>query len=158
MAVGDDWFALLRAATVLLDPFPFGGGVTTLEAFAMCRAVVTAPRLQSVPALARGMRARGADDLPSFFVCADRARPGAVPLRQRYRHMNMTARDAPIARDAQELAKLATALADDPGRRSAIKGRICAARDDAAAPSLFATQASVEEWAAFLTRAATPHL
>ena len=72
--------------------------------------------------------------------------------------MNMTARDAPIARDAQELAKLATALADDPGRRSAIEGRICAARDDAAATSLFATQASVDEWAAFLTRAAAPHL
>ena len=41
-------------ASVILDPFPFGGGVTTLEAFAMCTPVVTAPNLQSVPHLAAG--------------------------------------------------------------------------------------------------------
>ena len=50
--------ALLRASKGLLDPFPFGGGVTTLEAFAACRAVVTLPARQSVPRLAAGMLQR----------------------------------------------------------------------------------------------------
>ena len=50
--------ALLRASKGLLDPFPFGGGVTTLEAFAACRAVVTLPARQSVPRLAAGMLPR----------------------------------------------------------------------------------------------------
>lgn len=38
-----------------MDPFPFGGGVTTFESLAMCTPVITAPSLQSVPALAKGI-------------------------------------------------------------------------------------------------------
>lgn len=40
---------------MLLDPFPFGGGVTSLEAFGLCKAVVTLPSVQSVPKLTAGM-------------------------------------------------------------------------------------------------------
>ena len=47
---------LVRASTVLLDPFPFGGGVTSLEAFALCKPVITLPSLQTVPALTAGTR------------------------------------------------------------------------------------------------------
>ena len=65
LALGDAFFGLLRAATLLLDPFPFGGGVTTLEAFAACRLVVTAPALQSVVTLAAGFYRRlGLKDTP----------------------------------------------------------------------------------------------
>jgi hypothetical protein len=60
----DEFLALQCAADVFLDPYPFGGGVTALEALA-CRAsgnglrrsfvpIVTAPKLQTVPALAAG--------------------------------------------------------------------------------------------------------
>ena len=45
-------------ADAALDPFPFGGGVTTLEAFSVCRLAVTAPSLQSVVALAAGFYRR----------------------------------------------------------------------------------------------------
>jgi hypothetical protein len=62
--VYDEYLAIQCAADVFLDPFPFGGGVTALEALA-CRAsgsglrrtfvpIVTAPNLQTVPGLAAG--------------------------------------------------------------------------------------------------------
>ena len=40
---------------VMLDPFPFGGGVTTLEALSTCTPVITLPSRQTVPQLAAGM-------------------------------------------------------------------------------------------------------
>ena len=46
---------LLQASTVVLDPYPFGGGVTSLEAFSLCKPVVTFPGMQSVPRLTGGM-------------------------------------------------------------------------------------------------------
>jgi predicted O-linked N-acetylglucosamine transferase (SPINDLY family) len=51
----DEWLQLLKGSHVMLDPFPFGGGVTTLEGLAVCTPVVTCPSLQSVPQLAGGM-------------------------------------------------------------------------------------------------------
>ncbi|KAE9129233.1 hypothetical protein PF006_g16076 [Phytophthora fragariae] len=46
--------ALLTQADVLLDPFPFGGGVTTLDALHLGIPVVTLPSAQSVVHLAAG--------------------------------------------------------------------------------------------------------
>ena len=55
-----DFFRLISASDVLLDPYPFGGGVTTLEAFSLCKPVVTCPGMQTVPQLTAGMyRAMG---------------------------------------------------------------------------------------------------
>ena len=72
-----EYHALVAASTVLLDPFPFGGGVTTLEALAQCKPVLTVPSAQSVPRLAAGMLARIglADDLvaPSETAWVDAA-------------------------------------------------------------------------------------
>ena len=39
----------------MVDPYPFGGGVTSLEALAVCTPVVTLPSRQTVPALTAGM-------------------------------------------------------------------------------------------------------
>ena len=50
-----EYLALLAAGDLMLDPFPFGGGVTTLESLAVCTPVLTLPDLQTVPALAAGM-------------------------------------------------------------------------------------------------------
>jgi predicted O-linked N-acetylglucosamine transferase (SPINDLY family) len=46
---------LFQASVTLIDPAPFGGGVTSLEAFAVCKAVVTYPAGQTVPQLTAGM-------------------------------------------------------------------------------------------------------
>jgi len=49
------FYKLLNAADVLLDPFPWGGGVTALEGFASGGVIVTLPGNQHVVRLARGM-------------------------------------------------------------------------------------------------------
>ncbi|KDO27986.1 hypothetical protein SPRG_07264 [Saprolegnia parasitica CBS 223.65] len=50
----DKFLSLLATSDVLLDPFPFGGGVTTLDALAVGLPVVTLPAKQTVVALAAG--------------------------------------------------------------------------------------------------------
>ena len=50
-----EYLTLLAVGDVMVDPFPFGGGVTTLEALAVCTPVVTLPSKQTVPELAGGM-------------------------------------------------------------------------------------------------------
>ena len=56
--------ALINASTVLLDPYPFGGGVTTLESLSLCKPVVTLPGTQTVPHLTAGMlQAMGIESL-----------------------------------------------------------------------------------------------
>jgi hypothetical protein len=49
-----EYVTMLAIGDVMLDPFPFGGGVTTLESVAVCTPVVTFPSGQSVPQLAAG--------------------------------------------------------------------------------------------------------
>ncbi|KAH9113248.1 hypothetical protein AeMF1_012521 [Aphanomyces euteiches] len=50
----DQFMQLLSVADVMLDPFPFGGGVTTLDAFALGLPVITLPSRQTVVQLAAG--------------------------------------------------------------------------------------------------------
>lgn len=95
-----DFSRLLRSATILLDPFPFGGGVTTLEAFSLCRIVVTAPLLQTVPGLAAGM----------------------------YRHAGLE--DAPIVASVDEYVDTVHSLVDHPQYLQKLEKRLCQSHDD----------------------------
>lgn len=49
------YLGLLSLGDIMLDPYPFGGGVTSLEAFSVCTPVLTLPKKQTVPALTAGM-------------------------------------------------------------------------------------------------------
>lgn len=51
----EEHLSLLAIGDIMIDPFPFGGGVTTLEALSVCTPVITCPPEQTVPALAAGM-------------------------------------------------------------------------------------------------------
>ena len=53
----EDFLLLLAAGDIMIDTFPFGGGVTSLEAFALLTPVLTLPSEQTVPALTSGMLA-----------------------------------------------------------------------------------------------------
>ena len=50
-----DFDTLLRTATVMLDPFPFGGGATSLSALSQGLPVVTVPARLTVPAITAGL-------------------------------------------------------------------------------------------------------
>lgn len=63
-----EYLLLLSMGDVMVDPFPFGGGVTTLESLAVCTPVVTYPSRQTVPELAAGMLRKLA--LPSSVSAA----------------------------------------------------------------------------------------
>jgi len=64
-----DFQSLTALADVVLDPWPWGGGVTTLEALATGRVVVSLPGAQTVPQLAAGfLRLAGAGALVAADV------------------------------------------------------------------------------------------
>ena len=50
-----EYLILLAVGDLMLDPYPFGGGVTILESISVCTPVITSPSLQTVPGLAAGM-------------------------------------------------------------------------------------------------------
>ncbi|KAL4102668.1 hypothetical protein PRIC1_006412 [Phytophthora ramorum] len=81
--------ALLSLADVLLDPFPFGGGVTTLDALHLGIPVVTLPAAQSVVHLAAGflryMNASDciADSLDEYIQLAVNIATDHEDIRQR---------------------------------------------------------------------------
>jgi hypothetical protein len=52
------YLALLAASDLMIDPFPFGGGVTSLEALGVLTPVLTIPELQTVPSLTAGILTR----------------------------------------------------------------------------------------------------
>jgi protein O-GlcNAc transferase len=119
-----DFFSLLRSADVLLDPIHFGGGNTTLEAFAMGTPVVTLPsdylRGRITYALYQQM---GMDDLiatdATQFVALATAVVADPAWRQALSDRIVAAWPTVFERDeaVQELADFLTEACEARGRR-----------------------------------------
>jgi glycosyltransferase involved in cell wall biosynthesis len=128
-----EYLALLAAGDVMVDPFPFGGGVTTLESLAVCTPVVTSPALQSVPGLAAGMLRFLASKIPSSsssYSSGAEILNGLVP----------TTVDEYISKVLQLLDPQSSLLAD-------IRTSVCSVKDE-----LFSNDDAVDDWSNFLGR------
>ena len=120
---------LVAASDAMLEPFPWGAGVTAFEAFALCVPLVALPARTTVLQLALGQ----------------------------YRAMGL-ARDAPfaelppgetlVAENVSEYVAIAARLGGDALFREATRQRICRRKH-----RLFGDEAAVDEWAAFVERA-----
>lgn len=62
----EEYLSLLILGDVMLDPYPFGGGVTMLESLAVATPIITLPARQTVPALADGMLRKMALEEPEL--------------------------------------------------------------------------------------------
>jgi len=152
----DEYLTMLAIGDVMIDPAPFGGGVTSLEALSMCVPVVTAPRSQTVPGLSAGIiRALHVSDtikdslvapsVSAFIASVVRllTDPAALHLTEEaicgayHRH---SSNDTNVWQMAFGSVKTHTAAGYDVG-------------------GVFNQRRSVEDWAYFLTRvhsASTP--
>ena len=120
----DSFLSLLGAVDCVLDPWPFGGGVTSLEALAMGTPVITLPSRQSVVQLASGF----------------------------YRRMSQQQQDYegapwPVASDEEDFVKLATSIASGGSLRERLSDRI---RNLSAV--LYDDKDAADQWSALLVR------
>lgn len=169
-----EYVTMLAIGDVMLDPYPFGGGVTTLESIAVCTPVVTLPGAQSVPQLAAGRQpAPRRYFLPKYRSLSNGFLP-LCALGMLY-HMNL----APSVQEAlivgTSTAYLETTLAflqDAEGRgRSAGEATEASASTSGSTVSLLRTRAEVcakshvlyanndtlRDWNAFLAQAVQLH-
>ena len=131
---GPDFYRLLAASHVLLDPFPFGGGVTSLEAFQACKAVVTLPGSQTVPRLTKGMLERMGE---AEAGGGGGGGGGDVFLAREL-----------VAKDLEQYVEFAVGIAQDEGKRKRIEKDICDKKY-----ILFDDKAVVEEFSVAIERA-----
>jgi len=146
--------ALLRVSDAFLDPWPWGAGVTSAEAFSLCLPVVTWPQAQSVAPLALGqyrqMGLAGSYVAPfsgSLEWKGGYHPEGSYPEGSRSDGLGL------VAHNATHYAHLAARLGLDPLFRAHASERICARKG-----RLTGQWAVVDEWAAFLRTAARPSL
>jgi hypothetical protein len=163
------FLSLLRCADVVLDPWPFGGGVTSLEALSLGVPVVTLPSRQSVVQLAAGFYQRMSDRRADRPGSSDSNSSHGVGNRD---NSDSAAQDPaawndppwPVAANEDEFVALAVAIAASTdaertgsasagpgaqklGLRAALKRRILARHG-----VLYEDESAAEEWTRLLVR------
>lgn len=115
-----EYLSLMAAGEVMLDPFPFGGGVTALESLSVCTPVVSLPLAQNVPSLAAGM-------LTAL-------------------HLAPEVEEVLVVKDSEQYVRSVLSLLSQEGvEAEAIRAAVCSK-----AENIFSTQSSVREWEKFL--------
>ena len=135
----DKFVTLISLADVMIDPYPWGGGVTTLEALSVGTLVVTLPSKQSVVALAAGFYGHlGLDGSISVGGGTAGVNDGA----------SGTAGPPPtdarlVVRDVDEFVEMALLIARDSAVRAALGARVESAM---AQRPVFEDESAVDEW------------
>lgn len=146
--------ALLRVSDAFLDPWPWGAGVTSAEAFSLCLPVVTWPQAQSVAPLALGQyRQMGLAGSYDASLGGARGSKGGYHPEGSYPERYRSGGLGLMAHNATHYAHLAARLGLDLLFRAHASERICARKG-----RLTGQWAVVDEWAAFLRTAARPYL
>ena len=133
----DKFVTLISLADVMIDPYPWGGGVTTLEALSVGTLVVTLPSKQSVVALAAGFYGHlgldGSIEIEDGTAGATANEvTGAPPTDVRL-----------VVRDVGEFAEMALLIARDRAVRAALGARVESAM---AQRPIFEDESAVDEW------------
>jgi glycosyltransferase involved in cell wall biosynthesis len=147
-----EYLAVLALGDVMVDPYPFGGGVTTLEALAVCTPVLSLPAHQTVPQLTAGMLAAllgvggagaEADAEATLDSLIAHSEEGLVD--------KIEAVLAPGGADGAG-AGAGSGAGSGAGGGRALRAALCAHPG-----RLFAQGAAPAEWARLLRRVAIPH-
>jgi protein O-GlcNAc transferase len=145
------YLAMLALGDVMVDPFPFGGGVTTLEALAVCTPVVTLPALQNVPALTAGMLRT-----LSSSSSSSSSSPSSADSADSDPHLRN------IFSSVDAFIQGARVYLTDPAASEEARRAICRDADSVfASPSSSSSssrgrEVAVAEWAEFLATASSP--
>jgi len=156
---------LLQHADAVLDPWPFGGGVTSLEALSQGVPVVTLPSRQSVVQLAAGFYQRMSSEIEELKSFEGGTSLGTNSKSERTNGVELRDTPWPIATNEDHFVELAVAIAasmdDNPtsskanvpqeahalGLREVLKRRILATHG-----VLFEDESAAEEWTRLLVQ------
>lgn len=123
-----EYLAMLASGHVMVDPYPFGGGVTALEALTACTPVLTLPVAQHVPQLAAGI------------------------LKTLFEGHSTDDYELLVARTEEDYVAKATALLEDESLTRSLRISICANRGRLFGESSANSLDSVRDWSHMLGR------
>jgi protein O-GlcNAc transferase len=137
----DKFMALLSLSDVMLDPFPFGGGVTTLDALSLGMYVVDHKSVTHYSATL----ILTADGINSPVVTLPSAQTVVQLAAGFLRYMNAT---EGIVDNVQEYITIAVDVASNVTKRQRIRETLLTSRD-----VIYEDQSAVDDWNTFLATA-----
>lgn len=138
---------MLRGADVMLDPFPFGGGVTSLQGFAVGTPIVTLPAQFLRGRLTLSMFQRMEEAVGADVADGDVSSNGAASPHRRTEAVSPKL-SALVAQSLDDYVKIAVRVGRDAEYRDALASSI-----RRHAHVLFEDEVAVSEWERFFAMA-----